>query len=67
MSNVETNMGEDIIKSCLPYAAEFEMTNIQMNQLPGTSTNSYNSIWFFIHNKSKTQELMQNINQYLAN
>ena len=67
MSNVETNMGEDIIKSYLPYAAEFEMTNIQMNQLPGTSTNSYNSIWFFIHNKSKTQELMQNINQYLAN
>lgn len=67
MSNVETNMGENIIKSYLPYAAEFEMTNIQMNQLPGTSTNSYNSIWFFIHNKSKTQELMQNINQYLAN
>ena len=67
MSNVETNMGEDIIKSYLPYAAEFEMTNIQMNQLPGTSTNSYNSIWFFIHNKSKTQELMQNINHYLAN
>lgn len=67
MSNVETNLGEDIIKSYLPYAAEFEMTNIQMNQLPGTSTNSYNSIWFFIHNKSKTQELMQNINQYLAN
>ena len=67
MSNVETNMGEDIIKSYLSYAAEFEMTNIQMNQLPGTSTNSYNSIWFFIHNKSKTQELMQNINQYLAN
>ena len=67
MSNIETNMGEDIIKSYLPYAAEFEMTNIQMNQLPGTSTNSYNSIWFFIHNKSKTQELMQNINQYLAN
>lgn len=67
MSNVETNMGEDIIKSYLPYASEFEMTNIQMNQLPGTSTNSYNSIWFFIHNKSKTQELMQNINQYLAN
>ncbi len=67
MSNVETNIGEEIIKSYLPYAAEFEMTNIQLNQLPGTSTNSYNSIWFFIHNKSKTQELMQNINQYLAN
>ena len=67
MTNIETNMEEDLIKEYLTYAAEFEMTNIQMNQLPGTSTNSYNSIWFFIHNKSKTQELMQNINQYLAN
>ena len=67
LNNIETNMSEDQIKAYLPYVVEFELSNIQMNQLPGTSTNSYNSIWFFIHNKAKTQELMQSINQYLAN
>lgn len=67
LKNVETNMTEEQIKAYLPYAVEFELTNIQMNQLPGTSTNKYNSIWFFIHDKSKTQELMQSIKQYLAN
>ena len=65
--NVETNMSEDEIKAYLPYVVEFELANIQMNQLPGSSTNDYNSIWFFINNKSKTKELMQSINQYLAN
>jgi hypothetical protein len=64
---VETNMSEDEIKSYLPYAVEFELANIQINQLPGSSTNDYNSIWFFINNKAKTKELMQSINQYLAN
>lgn len=58
--NIETNLNIDLILPYMPYAAAFDTSSIESNQLPGISE-KYNNIWFFVHDEEKTTELVKNM------
>lgn len=59
--NVKTNITNwNLIKKYIPYAVDFNTENIQAKALPGT-TDTYNNLWFFIHDKKETKELIEEL------
>lgn len=60
-ANVETNLEISELKPYIPTVTEFEIDSITSNQLPGVSEKC-NDLWFFIHNKKETKELIKSLN-----
>ncbi|MBO5349268.1 MAG: LCP family protein [Clostridia bacterium] len=60
-SNLETNMTLSKILGYVPYAAEFNIENLSMEQLPGTPQ-MLNELWFYKADEEETEEL---INSYI--
>ena len=61
-NNLKTDCSLSYILSYLVYAYEFNTDNLILEQVPGESIFS-NEVWIFKHNKSETQDLMNNILQ----
>ena len=60
-NNIETNIEIDELKQYIPFTTEFDMsTDIISHQLPGMSEKC-NDLWFFVHDKEKTKELLENL------
>ena len=57
---VKTNIPLSYAKDYIPYALEFSTENIQTGTLPGTSA-KINGLWFYKANKTKTNELVQEL------
>lgn len=60
-SNLETDMSLSKILGYVPYAAEFNIENLSMEQLPGTPE-MINQLWFYKADSEETKEL---INGYI--
>lgn len=58
--NLETNITWDQAVGYLPYAIDFKMENLEMQQLPGEMVRT--TLWFFKVDSKKTEEVM---NQYI--
>lgn len=58
--NIQTNMEKEDLYKYIPAAAEFNMENIANEQLPGESEKC-NGLWFFLHNKSQTKKVVENL------
>lgn len=59
-NNMETNLDKEEIYKYAPAVAGFNMENIVNEQLPGTSEKC-NGLWFFLHSKSQTKELVEKL------
>ncbi len=59
-ANIETNLEIEILKSYIPTMTEFNIDSITSYQLPGVSEKC-NDLWFFVHDKTKTRELVRNL------
>lgn len=62
--NVETNIRNwSDIKDYIPYAIEFEMSNLQTETIPGVSDRipANTGLWFFIHDEEETEELIKEL------
>lgn len=62
--DVETNLTLDDIFPYVPWAIGFNTQNIISNQIEGESKKC-NELWFFVHNETKTSELLTEISNYL--
>lgn len=59
--NVTTNLTNwSILTDYIPYAIEFNTENIQTATIPGT-TDMYNKLSFFIHDKKETETLVNGL------
>ena len=58
--NIETNMEKEDLYQYIPAVAGFDMEDIVSEQLPGNSEKC-NELWFFLHNKNQTKEIVQNL------
>ena len=59
---VNTNVDMEYAKDYIPYAVEFKTENIVTGVLPGTNSNNNTSgTWIFIHNKTETAKLIQEL------
>jgi LCP family protein required for cell wall assembly len=56
-NHVETNFNLWALKDYAPYAIDFKTENIKSSTLPG-APEKCNSLWFFVYNKKKTDELV---------
>lgn len=62
--NIDTNLTLDMLLPYAPYAVNFDTSTIESEQLPGVS-DKYNDIWFFIHDKEETAELVEKMENKL--
>lgn len=62
-SNVKTNLKLNDIFPYATYAVNFDTENIVSYQLPGASEQL--GLWFYLHDKDKTIETVQEMNDYL--
>lgn len=66
--NIETNISIDVAKDYVPYAVNFETSNLIMNQLPGKSAKwtmkNGNPIWVFEHNEEELKEMLDEMFNY---
>ncbi len=60
---VITNIDFNVAKDYIPYAVEFNTENMLTETLPGTvpSLNKTNNVSIFVHDKTKTKELVQEL------
>lgn len=58
-NNLETDITVDKVFGYIPYAMDFNTSNLQMEQLPG-KTEILNSLWFFKADKEETKKLINN-------
>ena len=65
-SNLETDISVGSAIRYVPSALSFNTENLQTYQLPGDSQ-KLNSLWFFLHDENKTNQLVQEINEYMDN
>lgn len=62
--NVTTNIQDwDTIKDYIPYAVEFDMSNLQTEALPGVSARipAKTGLWFFEYSETQTKELIEEL------
>ena len=59
-NNIDSNIKIEKLKPYIPYLVDFEINNIISKQLPGSSERC-NDLWFFIQDKSKTEELVNSL------
>ena len=59
---VKTNMNLKELKDYAPYALNMNTDNLKTGQLPGESK-VLNGTWFFLHNESETEELVNELFQ----
>ena len=64
--NIETNIGIEKVLAYVPYAIEFDINNLLMEQLPGESIQK-NGIWIFEKNVSKTKKIISKLEENLKN
>lgn len=65
-SNVETNITIQKLLAYVPYGMDFNIDNLQMEQLPGESKIKDN-VWIFEKNKTKTKKLVEKLEDNLNN
>ena len=65
-NNIETNLDDDLIKSYIPVAIDFDPSSIISKQLPGESA-KLNELWFFEYNKKETKQILEELNVYINN
>lgn len=65
-SNLDTDVGMGTAIRYIPSALNFNTESLQTYQLPGDSQ-KLNSLWFFLHDANRTQQLVEEINQYMDN
>lgn len=63
-SNIETNANEEELKQYIPLSPLIDVSNIKSYQLPGQSERC-NELWFFVHNQSKTNEIVKEMCNYV--
>lgn len=57
--NVKTNITDwEEIKKYIPYAINFDTSNLETTTLPGEPA-MFNKLWFFVHNKSETEQIVE--------
>ncbi len=66
MDNLDTDMRIEDILPYIPYTVDLDFNNIRMEQLPGESE-LCNKVWVYIHSKSKTTELIEDLTNMLEN
>ena len=54
---IDTNIALSVLKDYIPYAVNFSTESLRTGTLPGTNQ-KLNGLWFFKANKTKTQELI---------
>ncbi len=62
--NVKTNIKDwNQIKEYIPYVVEFDTDNLQSENIPGDSTRipAGTGLWFFLADKNKTEELVEEL------
>ena len=62
--NIKTNIKDwNQIKEYIPYVVEFNTDNLQSENIPGDSTRipAGTGLWFFLADKSKTEELVEEL------
>lgn len=64
--NLDTDVGMGNAIRYIPSALNFDTESLQTYQLPGDSQ-KLNSLWFFLHDENKTNQLIEEINQYMDN
>ena len=64
IDNLETDMVIEDILPYAPYTLDLDFNSIRMEQLPGESE-LCNKVWVYIHNKTKTKELVNDITNVL--
>ena len=62
--NVETNIKFDQVVGYIPFAIDFKMDELEMQQLPGDMVKT--TLWFFKVDSKKTEELMNGYIQKLG-
>lgn len=62
--NLETNIKWDYAVGYLPYAIDFKMEELEMQQLPGEMVKT--TLWFFKVDAQKTKEMMEGYIQKLG-
>jgi len=65
-NNLETNLTFDQVVAYVPYAINIDTEKIDGQQLPGVSEKC-NEVWFFIHNKKETEELVKAMIEQMEN
>ncbi len=59
---VVTNIDFNVAKDYIPYAVEFNTENLLNAVLPGENTdNNTSKVWVFIHDKTETKKLIQEL------
>lgn len=59
--NVKTNITDwEEIKKYIPYAIEFDTSNLEAQALPGEPA-MFNKLWFFVHDKAETAEIVEEL------
>ena len=59
--NVKTNITDwDEIKDYIPFAVNFNTSNLETVTLPGEPA-MYNKLWFFVHNKAETKKMVEEL------
>lgn len=64
IDNLETDMVIEDVLPYVPYTLDLDFNSIRMEQLPGESE-LCNKVWVYIHNKTKTKELVNDITNVL--
>ena len=59
-ANLETDCPLSVIFSYLTYVYDFDMDNLEMQQVPGTSVLA-NNLWVFQYDEEETEEMMQGV------
>ena len=54
---IDTNIALSVLKDYIPYAVDFSTENLKTGTIPGTNQ-KLNGLWFFKANKTKTQEMI---------
>ena len=63
--NLETNITLNKILGYVPYAIDFNINELQMDQLPGTPE-MMNELWFYKVDKDKTENLIESYMEMLG-
>ena len=64
IDNLETDMVIEDVLPYVPYTLDLDFSSIRMEQLPGESE-LCNKVWVYIHSKTKTKELVNDITNVL--
>ena len=65
-NNIETNISIDKLLAYVPYAIEFDIDNLSMDQLPGESIQK-NGVWIFEKNIVRSKKIIKELENKLNN